>query len=33
LRFLSHGGERAVIGYLGSLRDAVLGRAGTQITR
>lgn len=32
LRFLNHGGERAVIGYLGSLKDVVLGRAGTQIT-
>lgn len=33
LRFLDHGGEKAVIGYLGSLKDAVLGRTGTQITR
>ena len=33
LRFLDHGGDGAVVGYLGSLRDAVLGRAGTQIAR
>ncbi len=33
LRFLDHGGERAVIGYLGSLKEAVEGRAGTQITK
>ncbi len=33
LRFLDHGGERAVIGYLGSLKGAVEGRTGTQITR
>jgi len=33
LRFLDHGGDGAVVGYLGRLRDAVLGRAGTQIAR
>ena len=33
LRFLDHGGERAVIGYLGNLKDAIEGRAGTQITK
>jgi carbamate kinase len=32
LRFLDHGGDRAVIGYLGSLKETVEGRAGTQIT-
>ncbi len=32
LRFLDHGGEHAVIGYLGSLKETVEGRAGTQIT-
>ena len=32
LRFLDQGGERSVIGYLGSLKDAVEGQAGTQIT-
>ncbi len=32
LRFLDHGGERAVIGYLVSLKETVEGRAGTQIT-
>ncbi len=32
LRFLNHGGELAVIAYLGSLRDAVEGRSGTQIS-
>lgn len=31
LRFLEHGGVHAVIGYLGSLKNAVEGRAGTQI--
>ncbi len=33
LRFLERGGKRAVIGYLGSLKEAVEGRAGTQITK
>ncbi len=33
LRFLDHGGKRAVIGYLGSLKEAVEGRTGTQITK
>lgn len=32
LRFLDHGGDSAVVGFLGSLKDAVQGRAGTQIT-
>ncbi len=32
LRFLRNGGDRAVIGYLGSLKDALNGKAGTQIT-
>ncbi len=32
LRFLRNGGDRAVIGYLGSLKDALHGRVGTQIT-
>jgi carbamate kinase len=32
LRFLKNGGESAVIAYLGNLRDAVDGRAGTQVT-
>ncbi len=33
LRFLNHGGEGAVIGFLGNLRDTVEGRAGTQVTK
>jgi carbamate kinase len=33
VRFLQNGGERGVIGYLGSLKDALEGRVGTQITR
>ena len=33
LRFLVHGGNHAVIGYLGSLKDAVEGKTGTQISR
>ncbi len=33
LRFLANGGERAVIGYLGRLKEALEGRAGTQVAR
>ncbi len=33
LRFLENGGESAVIAYLGSLREAVEGRAGTNVTK
>ncbi len=32
LRFLNTGGESAVIGYFGNLKEAVEGRAGTQVT-
>ncbi len=32
LRFLHNGGERAAIGYLGSLKDVLKGTVGTQIT-
>jgi carbamate kinase len=32
LRFLNNGGESAVIGYLGNLKDAIAGRVGTQVT-
>ncbi len=31
LRFLNNGGKSAVIGYLGNLKEAVDGRAGTQV--
>jgi carbamate kinase len=33
LRFLANGGESAVIGYLGNLKDAVEGRSGTEVTK
>jgi len=32
VRFLRNGGGSAVIAYLGSLKDSVEGRSGTQIT-
>ena len=32
IRFLRNGGESAVIAYLGSLKEALEGRAGTQVT-
>ncbi len=32
LRFLNNGGESAVIGYLGNLKDAIEGRVGTRVT-
>ena len=33
LRFLANGGESAVIGYLGNLKDAVECRSGTEVTK